>query len=233
MKKLPSNKIDLIVTDPPFAIDFKATKANYNRTKELVLGGYEDILPQNYSQFTYLWIEQCKRILKTSGSMYIFSGYNNLRVILEVLEDFNIHLLNQIIWKYQFGVVTKRKFVTSHYNLLFVCKNKSNYKFYPTARFKNHEKTDEGRSKRYADMEDVWYIKREYWTGKEKTPTKLPGDVIRKILSYSSRKGSMVFDPFMGSGQVAVIAKEMNRKYLGFELVKEYYDFAKKRLKHR
>ena len=188
---------------------------------------------KNYYQFTYDWVEQCKRLLKTSGSMYIFSGYNNLKTILEVLEDHKLHLLNQIIWKYQFGVVTRRKFTTSHYNLLFVCKSKSNYRFYRNSRFKDTDRTPSGGSKRYQDMEDVWHIKREYWTGKEKTPTKLPGDIIRKILSYSSRKGNIIFDPFMGSGQTAVIAKEMGRKYLGIEIVREYADFSRKRLKHR
>jgi len=76
----------------------------------------------------------------------------------------------------------------------------------------------------------VWEIKREYWTGSEKTPTKLPAEIIKKILEYSSEKGDLVFDPFMGSGQTAVVSKMEKRKYLGFEIVKEYYKFISKRL---
>ena len=49
-------------------------------------------------------------------------------------------------------------------------------------------------------------------------------------MHYSSEKQDIVLDPFLGSGQVAVVSKSMNRKYLGFEIVKEYYKFAKKRL---
>ena len=82
----------------------------------------------------------------------------------------------------------------------------------------------------YMDKEDVWYIKREYWTGDQKTPTKLPAELIKKILEYSSEKNNVVLDPFLGSGQVAVISKMLGRKYLGFEIVKSYYNFAKKRL---
>ena len=80
------------------------------------------------------------------------------------------------------------------------------------------------------DKEDVWYIKREYWTGDQKTPTKLPAELIKKILEYSSEKNNVVLDPFLGSGQVAVVSKMLGRKYLGFEIVKSYYNFAKKRL---
>ena len=53
---------------------------------------------------------------------------------------------------------------------------------------------------------------------------------IKKILEYSSEEKDVIFDPFLGSGQVAVVSKMLKRKYLGFEIVKEYYNFAKKRL---
>jgi len=83
----------------------------------------------------------------------------------------------------------------------------------------------------YKDKEDVWEIKREYWTGDEKTPTKLPAEIIKKILQYSSEEGDLVFDPFLGSGQTAVVSKLLKRNYMGFEIVKEYFDFISKRLK--
>ena len=230
MQLLPQNKIDLIITDPPFAIDFKAKKANYNRTESRVMKGYYEIKPEDYYDFTFDWMSQAHRILKESGSMYVFSGWNNLKDILMALDDTGFKTVNHVIWKYQFGVVTKKKFVTSHYHCLYVCKNEKKRKFYSFSRFKKTAKTKEGRSLHYKDKEDVWDIKREYWTGDEKTPTKLPAELIEKILQYSSKKGDVVFDPFLGSGQVAVISKSLNRKYLGFEIVKEYYNFAKKRL---
>lgn len=230
MQLLPHNKIDLIVTDPPFAIDFKATKANYNRTASRVMKGYNEIKPEDYYDFTFDWMSQAYRILKESGSMYVFSGWNNLKDILMALDDSGFTTINHVIWKYQFGVVTKKKFVTSHYHCLYVCKNEKKRKFYPFSRFKKASKTKEGRSLHYKDKEDVWNIKREYWTGDEKTPTKLPAELIEKILQYSSKKGDVILDPFLGSGQVAVVSKSLNRKYVGFEIVKEYYNFAKKRL---
>ena len=230
MSSLEPKKIDLIITDPPFAINFKSTKANYNRTASRVMKGYNEIKREDYYDFTYSWMSEAYRILKESGSMYVFSGWNNLKDILMALDDVGFVTVNHIIWKYQFGVVTKKKFVTSHYHCLYVCKNPKKRKFFPFSRFKKQAKTKEGRSLHYKDKEDVWNIKREYWTGDEKTPTKLPAELIEKIIQYSSKKGDGILDPFLGSGQVAILSKSLGRKFIGFEIVNKYYNFAKKRL---
>ena len=230
MKGIPDEKVDLVVTDPPFAINFKAKKTNYNRTASRVLPGYNEIKPEDYYDFTNAWMHEAYRILKKSGSMYVFSGWNNLKDILAALDDNGFTTINHIIWKYQFGVVTSKKFVTSHYHCIFVCKDEKKRKFFPYSRFKKEAKTSDGQSLHYRDKEDVWIINREYWTGDEKTPTKLPAEIIKKILQYSSEKTDLVLDPFLGSGQVAVISKMLGRKYLGFEIVKQYYNFASKRL---
>ena len=82
MKGIPDEKVDLVVTDPPFAINFKAKKTNYNRTASRVLPGYNEIKPEDYYDFTNAWMREAYRILKKSGSMYVFSGWNNLKDIL-------------------------------------------------------------------------------------------------------------------------------------------------------
>lgn len=225
MKIIPSKCVDLIITDPPFAIDFKAKRSNYNRISSSVLEGYSEIKQEDYYKFSYDWMKEAYRTLSNSGSMFVFSGWNNLRDILNALSDTKFILVNHIIWKYQFGVVTKKRFVSSHYHCLYVCKDEKERKFYRNSRF------DDG-SMRYRDMEDVWIIQREYWRGEKKTPTKLPTELIRKIVQYASTDGDLVLDPFLGSGQVAVVSQEMNRNFLGFEIVKEYFEFAEKRLKN-
>lgn len=230
MRRIPDAVVDLVVTDPPFAIEFKARRANYNRTASRVLEGYNEIPAEEYPDFTSSWMSEVYRILKDSGSMYVFSGWNNLRDILNALKETGFVTINHIIWKYQFGVVTKTKFVTSHYHCLYVCKNTGERRFFPFCRFGKDERDRAGRSLHYRDKEDVWIINREYWNGDQKTPTKLPGELVRKILMYSSREGDLVLDPFLGSGQVAIVSKMLGRSYIGFEIVKEYFDFASKRL---
>jgi site-specific DNA-methyltransferase (adenine-specific) len=215
MKDIPDNTIDLIITDPPFAIDFKAKRSNYNRDSNKVLEGYNEIPKEKYYEFSYNWMKEAYRILKPTGSMYVFSGWTNLKDILNALDDVGFITINHIIWKYQFGVYTKKRFVTSHYHILFVVKDEKKYKFNKIEHY----------------PEDVWIINREYWKGEIKTPTKLPLKLVEKIILYSSDEGDVVFDPFIGSGTVAVCAKRLNRHFLGFEIVPEYVQLAKERLK--
>ncbi|MDD1700206.1 MAG: site-specific DNA-methyltransferase [Methanoregula sp.] len=216
MPGIPDGVIDLVVTDPPFAIDFRAQRENYNRTGANVLEGYHEIPEAHYRKFTRQWMTEAARVLAPDGSMYVFSGWNRLHDILEGLDNAGFTTINHLIWKYQFGVFTKKKYVTSHYHILFVVKNPARYTFNKIDHY----------------PEDVWVINREYWKGKKKTPTKLPMDLIKKILWYSSNDGDLVFDPFLGSGTVAVGAKTEGRHFLGFEIVPEYFSFAHERLRH-
>ncbi|MHC5036021.1 MAG: DNA-methyltransferase [Planctomycetota bacterium] len=230
MGHLPDACVDLVVTDPPFAIDFKTVRSNYNRTSSRVMEGYTEIRARDYAAFTQRWMAEAKRLLKASGSLFVFSGWNHLKDLLVVADALELTTVNHIIWKYQFGVACKKRFVTSHYHCLYLCKDDAKRKFFPNARHGPKERNAEGRSLRYRDMEDVWQIPREYWHGDIKTPTKLPAEVIRKILAYTSEEGDVVLDPFLGSGQVAVVSHEMKRKYIGIEIVEGYVQFAKERL---
>ena len=210
LPQVPDGSVDLIVTDPPFAIDFRAQRLNYNRSGKNVLEGYKDIPEAEYGKFTSRWITEAHRVLAPGGSMYIFSGWNRLRDILEGIDNTGLTTVNHLIWKYQFGVFTTKKFVTSHYHILFVVKDPKHYTFNKIDHY----------------PEDVWIINREYWKGKKKTPTKLPSELVKKILSYSSNPGDLVLDPFLGSGTVAIVAQQEGRHFIGFEIVPEYYAFA-------
>jgi len=210
LPQIPGGSVDLIVTDPPFAIDFKAQRLNYNRTGSNVLEGYQEIPEEEYGQFTRQWIAEAARVLSPVGSMYVFSGWNRLRDILEGIDEAGLVTINHLIWKYQFGVFTKKKYVTSHYHILFVVRDPKQYTFNKIDHY----------------PEDVWVINREYWKGRMKTPTKLPSELVKKILCYSSNPGDLVLDPFLGSGTVAIVAQQEGRHFLGFEVVPEYCAFA-------
>jgi site-specific DNA-methyltransferase (adenine-specific) len=230
MRRLPAGSVDLVITDPPFAIDFKPHRGNYNRTQGRVLEGYNEVSAGDYGAFSLRWLGEVRRLLKPSGSLFVFSGWNNLRDILNALDELGFITVNHIIWKYQFGVVTNRRFVSSHYHCIYACLNDRLRKFFPYARFAKAARGEGGGSLHYRDKEDVWTIQREYWHGDQKTPTKLPAEVVRKILAYTSEEGDVVLDPFLGSGQVAVVCKLLGRRYVGFETVPDYHDFAARRL---
>ena len=99
MKEIPDGTIDLVITDPPFAIDFKAKRNNYNRTASKVLDGYNEIPREKYYDFTMSWMKQVYRVLKDSGSMFVFSGWNNLKDILVALDELGFITVNHIIIK--------------------------------------------------------------------------------------------------------------------------------------
>ncbi|MEO0140212.1 MAG: site-specific DNA-methyltransferase [candidate division WOR-3 bacterium] len=210
---VPAESVDLVIADPPFGIDFKGKPSNYNRTAERVLDGYADEMG-DYLNFSRSWISKLPAVLKETGSAFIFSGWNNLKDVLIAIDESGLVPVNHLIWKYQFGVYTRRRFVTSHYHIVFAAKNPKKYKFHKIERY----------------PEDVIIIKREYWSGKIKTPTKLPLALVERLILYTTDPNDMVLDPFMGSGTTAVAALRTGRRFLGFEIVPEYVRFAEERV---
>lgn len=200
MKRLPEDSIDLVIADPPFGINFDGKGSQYNRNQDLVVEDYGEVI-ENYDGFTMQWIAELPRLMKETASAYIFSGWTNLKDLLIALDNHKLTVVNHIIWKYQFGVFTKKKFVTSHYHVLFAVKNPKKYFFNKIEHYPL----------------DIWDIPRTYLPGQEKNGTKLPENVVERAINFSSKPGDLVFDPFMGNGTTAVCAKMTYRHYLGFE----------------
>ncbi len=214
MKSLPSESIDMLIADPPFGLNFGDMEPLYNRDSNFVAEGYKDVQLENYASFTEKWISEVPRLLKDDAGVWIFSGWSNLIDILNSLRDNNLALINHIIWKYQFGVFTRRKFVTSHYHVLFAVKNDKNYFFNKIEHY----------------PEDVWHFKREYERGVKKNATKLPIDLVLKCIDFGSKPGDVIFDPFMGNGTTAMAAKGSFRHFVGFEINSTLKDIIKKGL---
>ncbi len=234
MESMDKGSIDLIIADPPFGIKQNRNNGAYNRDKELVMDGYVEVDEDEYDEFCDQWILQAAHILTPTGSMYVVSGWSNLEDVLRALRQQRLHIVNHLIWRYSFGVYTRKKYVTSHYHILFVVKNPKSYTFNRECRWEDGVKgwfeEEEGRSLNYMDRESVWNISRENWTGKVKTRNKLPEELVRKMIDYSSNTGDLILDPFMGSGQVPYVAKHMARRYIGIEISTNIFKFAKHRI---
>jgi site-specific DNA-methyltransferase (adenine-specific) len=201
MKSLPDGCVDLVIADPPFGIDFDGHGSQYNRDGALVVNGYQEV-HDDYDTFTTTWISELPRIMKDTASAFIFSGWTNLKDVLVAIDKAGFTTINHLVWKYQFGVFTRNKFVTSHYHVLFLAKNPAKYFFNKIEHYPL----------------DVWDIPRTYRPGEKKNGTKLPATVVGRCIDFCTKPGDLVFDPFMGNGTTAACAKARYRHFLGFEL---------------
>lgn len=224
-KHIEEDSIDLIVTDPPYGIEGHTLHKHYNRKEEFVLDGYIEIPKNEYAEFSEKWIKESERILRPGGSIYIVSGYTNLIDILNALKKTSLKEINHIIWKYNFGVHTTKKYVSSHYHILYYYKPGGQRIFNTYSRFGSMEKGEKNGSLNYQDREDVWIINREYKPGEVKNKNELPKELLKKIILYSSNEGDMICDLFLGSFSTAKVSIGLNRYAKGFEKSIKSYDY--------
>jgi site-specific DNA-methyltransferase (adenine-specific) len=224
-KHLKDNSIDLIICDPPFGINGDKLDKHYSRNESNVIDGYVEVLASDYAWFSMQWINEAERVLRPGGSIYIVSGYSNLRHILNALANTNLKEINHIIWKYNFGVYTKKKYISSHYHILYFAKSGGNVTFNKNAFFSDCAKTVNGGSLNYTDREDVWIINREYKRGRIKNKNELPKSLLIKMILYSSNKSDWVCDFFLGGFSTAKAAIGLGRNACGFEINKNAFDY--------
>ncbi len=216
---LEDSSVDLIITDPPYGINGDTLHRHYNRDESYVVDGYVEIPEAKYKTFSTGWINQAERVLRPGGSIYIVSGYSNLHHILNALHSTSLQERNHIIWKYNFGVYTSQKYVSSHYHILYYLKPPASQVTFNTySRFGSKDKKKNGNSRLYEDMEDVWIINREYKPGKKKNKNELPTGLLAKMIQYSSNPGDVIADFFLGSFSTANVAKGLRRSIVGFEI---------------
>ena len=229
-KYLKSNSIDLIICDPPYGIKGDKLDKHYNRNESNVLNGYVEVSAKEYPEFSLKWIKEAERVLRPGGSIYIVSGYSQLRHILNALANTRLEEKNHIIWKYNFGVYTSKKYISSHYHILYYVKPGRETTFNTNAFYADCEKNESGRSLNYQDREDVWIINREYKPGQVKNKNELPKSLLTKIILYSSKPDDMVCDFFLGSFSTAKVAIGLGRNACGFEINKNAFDYQIKEI---
>ncbi len=229
-KYIDSNSIDLIITDPPYGIEGDTLHKHYNRNEGFVVDGYIEVPKREYADFSVRWIREAERILRPGGSMYVVSGYTNLSDILNALKETSLKEVNHIIWKFNFGVYTTRKYVSSHYHILFYEKPGGKRTFNTFVRYGQTEKLNHGGSANYEDREDVWVINREYKPGVVKNKNELPTELLIKMVQYSSNEGDTVCDLFLGGFSTAKVAIGLNRYTVGFELNSKMFEHKAKEI---
>ncbi|EGT4257183.1 adenine-specific DNA-methyltransferase [Citrobacter amalonaticus] len=234
LKKLPADSVDLIFADPPYNIgkDFDGMVESWD----------EDI----FLAWLFNCIEECHRVLKKQGTMYIMNSTENMpHIDLKCRTLFTIK--SRIVWSYDSSGVQAKKFFGSMYEpILMMVKDARQYTFNSDAIL---VETKTGAKRALIDYRknppqpyntqkvpgNVWefprvrYLMDEY----ENHPTQKPLALLKRIVLASSSPGDTVLDPFAGSFTTGAMAVALGRKFIGIEVNDEYVKMGLRRLNIR
>lgn len=202
MKKVASNSVDLVFTDPPFAIaldkGFKSADAWGGKV-------YDDEL-QHVLNTISLVVKECYRVLKDDRHMYLWYAVQHYDYVMKMLEDTGFHV-NAVpcVWhkKGGGGAGGSEYAYASNYEMCFLCMKGR-------------------RPLNKLGQPNVWEEPRVA-PQRKVHPTEKPTALIRRCIEQSSNAGELVIDPFAGSGSTLIAGLECNRRVWGCELDKEYY----------
>ena len=203
----------------------------------------------NYCYLVYMAVRliECKRILKYTGSIYFhcdptMSHY--IKIVMDCIfgED---NFMNEIVWGYRTGGVSKKWFGRKHDIILLYVKSSNHHNFNvikeksynrdgKAYRFKGVEEYQDKEGQWYtmASMRDVWEINAVGRTSKERTgyPTQKPLKLLERIILASSNKSDVVLDPFCGCATACIAAEKLERKWIGIDISHKAYELVKERL---
>jgi site-specific DNA-methyltransferase (adenine-specific) len=245
MSQLPPASVDLAFADPPFNIGYTYDVYEDSRAAD------------EYLDWTRKWGNALVQTLKPTGAFWLAIG-DDFAAELKIIFQRELHLVcrSWVIWYYTFGVNCKYKFSRSHTHLFYFVKDPRNFTFnadairVPSARqlvYADDRAKEGGRLPddtwilrpqdavgSFAPEENVWYFPRVCGTFKERAGwhgCQMPEQLLGRIIKSCSNRGDTVLDPFGGSGTTLAVAKKLDRRYVGFELSKNYADQIEARLK--
>lgn len=231
---LPPNSVDLIIADPPYNLTKSFNGTTFSKKKDA-----------DYEEYTRRWLSVIKPILKDTGSIYVCCDWETSLIIGRVLSDF-FCVRNRITWQREKGRGAKSNWKNAMEDIWFAT-NSNNFTFNLDAvRIRKKVIAPyrvDGKPKDWTESENGNYrdtcpsnfwddITIPFWSMSENTahPTQKSEKLIAKIMLASSSDGDVVFDPFLGSGTTSVVAKKLNRHYLGIEIEAQYCVWAEQRL---
>ncbi len=235
MSQIPAGSVDLAFADPPFNIGYKYDVYEDKRAAE------------DYLNWTRQWGAALVTTLKPNGTFWLAIGDDFAAELKVIFHDLGLVCRSWVIWYYTFGVHCKQKFSRSHTHLFHFVKDPRNFTFnrddirVPSARqlvYGDKRAHSKGRlpddtwilrpqdaPDSFNSDEDTWYVSRVCGTFKERAGwhgCQMPEQLLGRIIKVSSNPGEIVLDPFGGSGTTLAVAKKLRRKFIGFELSKDY-----------
>lgn len=238
LRSLPSESVDLIYIDPPFntgkvqartrlktEVSEEGDRTGFagRRYSTVKIGSmeYNDVF-DDFLTFLEPRLIEAHRVLKPNGSLYFHIDYREVhycKLLLDLIFGRD-SFLNEIIWAYDYGARTKRKWPAKHDNILWYAKDPENYTFnyedldrlpYMAPGLVGPEKAARGKT-----PTDTWWHTIVPTNGSEKTgyPTQKPLGILRRIIRASSHPREIVMDFFAGSGTVGAACLELDRRFI-------------------
>ena len=226
MKKIPDDFVQVVITSPPYNMNLRIRNGQYcsrQIVKEISTKyeGFSDNLP--IDEYYKFHSEVIKELMRISNLVFyniqIVTG--SKRAIFKMIGDFSDNLKEIIIWDKGHGQPAMQEQVLNRRSELILVFEKD----YPISRQFRSATFKRGT------LDDVWEIKRERKKGVENHGATFPEKLIQTILENFSQPGDVVYDPFLGTGTTAIVAKKLGRKYIGSEIGEEYFKVSKEQLK--
>jgi site-specific DNA-methyltransferase (adenine-specific) len=236
---LADSCVDLIYVDPPFNTGRRQTLASVRTVRDEAAGdrvgfqghryrtirmgssSYLDVF-DDYLEFLEPRLREFRRVLKQSGMLYVHLDYREVHYCKVLLDGIfgRQCFLNEVIWAYDYGGRTRRRWPAKHDSLLVYVKDPRRYYFdfdatdripYMAPGLVGPEKAARGKT-----PTDCWWHTIVPPGGRERTgyPNQKPLDILRRIVRTSSPPGGLVADFFAGSGTAGLAAHEAGRSFL-------------------
>ncbi len=219
--------MDLIFVDPPYFLSNDGITCQSGKMVSVNKGKWDQAsTPQQMHDFNLVWLEQCQRILKPNGTIWITGTLHNIYSVGFALQTLGYKILNDIAW-YKINPppnLSCRYFTHGTETILWAKRDaKARHLFhYEQMKADNNNK----------QMQSLWKIlpPKNHEKKYGKHPTQKPEALLERILTASSNPGDLVLDPFCGSGTTGVVCTRLGRHFVGLELEKAYLEIAVQRL---
>lgn len=221
MKDIPDKSIDLVLTDPPYGINYKGSVGSIENDKDL------DWLKD--------FFKQINRVLKDNTNLYIYTSIKHSDIFIREFKkhfDFKNLLINK--QTHSSGIYNPYAFRNSYELIIFGQKGKRKLNQIKLHKNKYYNKDKRCKSE-YKLIYDDWidFIKSAETNNKLLHPTQKNVEIMSFFIRLSSNENDTILDPFIGSGTTAVACQELHRNFIGIEISEKYCEIARDRLKQK
>lgn len=230
----PTQCVDLLILDPPYNLDKDFHGLRFSKGKD-----------DRYLAYLESWFPLLLPLLKPTASVYFCGDWRNCASIYTLLNKY-LKIRNRITWQREKGRGASANWKNSTEDIWFATPSDDYYFDLESVKVRRRVIAPyrlDGQPKDWVETEkgnfrmtcpgNFWDdLTVPYWSMPENTdhPTQKPEKLLAKLILASSKPGDMVFDPFLGSGTTAVVAKKLGRNYCGIEINREYCCWALARL---